>query len=80
MPLLLGQAGEDVTLMVLDELEGDGQVVVLEDGLVIVDERQLGARVDQILVGHPRVVHVVDGAGQDRRQHLATRCDCLINV
>ena len=58
--------------MVLDELEGHGQVVILQHGLIIVDQRQLGAGVDQVLVGHPRVVHIVYRAGQDRRQHLDT--------
>ena len=41
LSLLLAQAGEDVTLVVLDELEGHGQVVILQHGLVIVDQCQL---------------------------------------
>ena len=70
MSLLLAEAGEDVTLVILDELEGHGQVMILQHRLVIVDQGQLGAGVDQVLVGHPGVVHIMDGAGQDGRQHL----------
>ena len=63
----------------LHQFEGHGKVVVLQDRLVIVDEGQLGLGVDQELVGHPGVVHVVDAAGEDgaedlqRGEHLLQR-------
>ena len=44
--------------------------MVLQDRFIIVDECQLGLGVDQELVGHPGMVHVVDAAGQDGRQDL----------
>ena len=34
---------KDITFWVLEELEGDGQVVVLQHRLVVVHQRQLGA-------------------------------------
>ena len=45
-------------------------MVILKDRFIIVDECQLGLGVDQELVGHPGVVHVVDAAGQDGGQDL----------
>ena len=44
--------------------------MVLQDRFIIVDECQLGLGVDQELVGHAGMVHVVDAAGQDGRQDL----------
>ena len=44
--------------------------MVLQDRFIIVDECQLGLGVDQELVGHSGMVHVVDAAGQDGRQDL----------
>ena len=44
--------------------------MILQDWLIIVDDGQLGAGVDQILVGDPGVVHVVDAAGEDGGHHL----------
>ena len=77
MSLFLGQVDEDITVGVLKEFEGDSQVVVLKDGLVIVHDGQLRARVDQKLVCQPRVVHVVDGRREDGRHHLQGREDTL---
>ena len=54
----------------LHQFEGHGKVVVLQDRFVIVDEGQLGLGVDQELVGHAGVVHVVNAAGQDGGQDL----------
>ena len=34
---------KDITFWVLEELEGDGQVVVLQHRLVVVHQRELGA-------------------------------------
>ena len=45
-------------------------MVILKDRFIIVDECQLGLGVDQELVGHPGVVHVVDAAGEDGGHHL----------
>ncbi len=50
-PLLLVELGEDVARLVLQNLEGDGQVVVLQHRVVVVHEGQLGAFVYQVLVG-----------------------------
>ena len=53
--------------------------MVLQDWLIIVDDGQLWAGVDQVLVGEARVVHVVDAAGEDgaedlqRGEHLLQR-------
>ena len=77
LSLFLGQVDEDITVGVLKEFEGDSQVVVLEDGLVIVHDGQLRARVYQELVCQPRVVHVVDGRSEDGRHHLQGREDTL---
>ena len=77
LSLFLGQVDEDITVGVLKEFKGDGQMVVLEDGLVIIHDGQLGARVDQELVGQPRVVHVVDGRREDGGHHLQGREDTL---
>ena len=43
LPLLDAQAAEDITVGQLEELEGHGEVVVLQHGLVVVEQRQLGA-------------------------------------
>ena len=43
LPLFLGQVTEDITVGALQQLEGDGQVVVLQHRLVVVHQRQLGA-------------------------------------
>ena len=51
--------------------------MVLQDWLIIVDEGQLGLGVDQELVGHAGMVHVVDAAGQDGRQDLVGGEDLL---
>jgi hypothetical protein len=41
LPLLPAQIHKDITVGVLEELEGHGQVVVLQHALVIVHQRQL---------------------------------------
>ena len=43
LALLDAQAAEDITVGQLEELEGHGEVVVLQHGLVVVEECQLGA-------------------------------------
>ena len=40
-PLLVGQAAEDVTGGVLEQLEGHGQVMILQDSVVIVHQSQV---------------------------------------
>ena len=75
-PLLAGQTCQDVALRQLEELEGDGQVVVLQHGLVVVHEGEVGAGGDEVLegdgglagedlhlVGGSRVVHIMEGGG-----------------
>ena len=52
-------------------------MMVLQDRFIIVDEGQLGLGVDQELVGHPGMVHVVDAAGQDGGQDLVGGEDLL---
>lgn len=42
LPLLLGQVLEDVAVLLLQQFEAHCQVVVLQDGLVVVHQRQLG--------------------------------------
>ena len=51
--------------------------MVLQDWLIIVDERQLRLSVDQELVGHAGMVHVVDAAGEDGGQDLEGSEDFL---
>ena len=51
--------------------------MVLQDRFIIVDQRQLWLGVDQELVGHPGMVHVVDAAGQDGGQDLVGGEDLL---
>ena len=70
LSLFLSQVDEDITVGVLKKFEGDGQVVVLKDGLVIVHDGQLRARVDQKLICQAGVVHVMDGRGEDGGHHL----------
>lgn len=42
LPLLLGQVLEDVAVLLLQQFEAHCQVVVLQDRLVVVHQRQLG--------------------------------------
>lgn len=42
LPLSLAQVLKDVTVVLVEELEAHGQVVVLQNGLIIVHEGQLG--------------------------------------
>ena len=77
LPLFCGQAGEDITAVFRQELERHGQMVVLQHGLVVVHQGQLRAGVDQILVGETRVVHVVDGGGEDSGENLQRSEDRL---
>lgn len=61
---------EDVALAVSHgQLEGEGGVVALQHGRVVVEDRQFAAGVAQEGVGPSRVVHVVHG-GRDQRRHL----------
>ena len=46
LPLLLGEVDEYITVGVLEELEGDRQVVVLQHTLVIVHQGQLRAEAE----------------------------------
>ena len=64
------QVDEDITFWVLKQLEGDGQVMVLQHGLVVVHERELRAGVDEVLVRQPRMVDVVNSRGEDGRHDL----------
>ena len=52
-------------------------MMVLQYRLIIVDDGQLRAGVDQVLVGHPGVVHVMDAAGQDGGHDLQRGEDLL---
>ena len=73
LALLLGEVHKDVALRVLQYLEGDGQVVVLEHGLVVVHERELRAAVDEVLVREAGMVCVVDGGREQGREDLERR-------
>ena len=77
LSLFLSQVDEDITVGVLKKFEGDGQVVVLKDRLVIVHDGQLWACVYQELVCQPGMVHVVDGRREDGWHHLQGREDTL---
>ena len=65
LSLFLGQIDEDITVGVLKKFEGNGQMMVLKDRLVIVHNGQLRARVDEELVCQPGMVHVVDCRRED---------------
>ena len=69
-PLLGRQASQDVTLRQLQQLEGNCQVMVLQNGLVVVHQGQLRASGYQVLVRRSRVVDVVHGGGQNSSKHL----------
>ena len=56
----------------LDNHKDFGSAEAVHDG-------QLGAAVDQELVGEARVVHVVDGRGEDGGHHLQWREHALSN-
>lgn len=61
---------ENVALAVFDrELEGQGCVVTLQDGGVIIEDGELAARIAQERVGPSRVVHIVD-CGSNQGGHL----------
>ena len=49
----------------LDQFEGNSQMMVLKDWLIIVDNGQLTAGVDKILVSDSRMIHIMDAAGKD---------------
>jgi hypothetical protein len=42
LPLLLVEVDEDVVVLVLQQFEGDGQVMILKHRLVIVHQGKLG--------------------------------------
>lgn len=65
LTLVLWYVGEDVARLVLQYFEGHRQMMILEHRLVIVHDGQLGARVDQVLVGEARMVDVVYGGRED---------------
>ena len=73
LSLFLGQIDEDITVGVLKKFEGDGQMVVLKDGLVIVHNGQLRARVYEELICEARMVHVVYRRREDGGHHLQGR-------
>lgn len=61
---------EDVALLVsCGQLEGQGRVVALQHGSVIVQDGQLAPGVAQERVGSSRVIHVMNG-GRDERSGL----------
>ena len=61
----------------LHGFEGQGEVVVLQHGVVVVEQCQLVADVDEELVGLARVSHVVDGCCHQCCQHLHRGEDTL---
>lgn len=70
---------EDVALGVSDgELEGEGGVVALQHGCVVVEDRQFTAGVTQEGVGPARVVHVVH-RGCYQRRHLIQLVQTALN-
>ena len=69
-PLLAGQVAEDVALRQLQQLEGHGQVVVLQHGLVVVHDGELGAGGDEVLVGGARMVYIMHATSKEGSQHL----------
>ena len=66
----LGQVCEEVELGPFEQREGGGAVMVLEDGLVVVEQRERMACVDQVAVHHTWMVRIVehraDEQGDDR--------------
>ena len=77
LPLLLGKVHQNITVRILKELKGDSQVMVLQDGLIIVHDGQLRAGVDEELVGEAGMIHVVNGSGEDGRHDLQRSEDAL---
>lgn len=70
---------EDVALAVSDgELEGEGGVVALQHGRVVVEDRQFAAGVAQEGVGPARVVHVMH-CGRYQRRHLIQLVQTALN-
>ena len=70
---------KDVALAVPDrELEGEGGVVALQHGRVVVEDGQLAAGVTQEGVGPARVVHVVH-CGCYQRRHLIQLVQTALN-
>ena len=59
--------------------EGDGQVVVLEHRVIIVENSQVVGSLDEELIGHAQVIHVVDRCGHQSSKHLQLREHILHN-
>ena len=53
--------------------EEGGHVVVLQDGLVVVEDGQVGGGLDVEVVGGPGVVVVVDDGGEEEGEDLQVR-------
>ena len=77
LPLLLGEVHQNITVRILKELKGNSQMMVLQDGLIIVHDGQLRAGVDEELVGEAGMVHVMNGGSEDRRHHFQWSEDTL---
>ena len=58
--LFFGQVGKNVDALLLDELEGDCQMVVLQDAFVVVHDGEVGRSVDEELVRDAGVIDVVN--------------------
>ena len=54
----------------LKEFEGGGEMMVLEDSVVVVKDGQLVARVGEELVVEAGVIYVVYSTGKQCRKHL----------
>ena len=61
---------EDVAVLLLHDLERRRDVVVLEHGRVVVQDRERVVRLDEEAVGDSRVVNVVHGGGHEHGKHL----------
>ena len=61
----------------LNKFEGNSQVMILKDRLIIINDSQLTTSVDKVLVGDSRMVNIMDTAGKDSSKNLK-RCEDLL--
>lgn len=70
LPLLLTHISENITSFILKQLEGHSQVMILQDTLIVIHERQFRTRVDEKLIGQTGMIHVVNASGEKRGRHF----------
>ena len=66
----LGHVGQDEAVIIHHGLEEGCDVVVLQDGFVVVEDGEVGGGLDMEVVGGAGVVVVVDDGGEEQGEDL----------